>query len=257
MSTLQIFLWGIVFCSALMSLNWIISVKLNFYSVVDVFWAFGLGLLVVFYAMSSDGVGVKKFLAVCIAILWSLRLGTHLALRLRSHFPKEDSRYAELKEKWTAKNFFFFFQIQALSQCLFSLPFLFIAIDKSAFLSFYSVIGVIVFVIGLVGESIADRQLQNFRKQTENRGQVCSVGLWRYSRHPNYFFEWIVWCGIGLTALDSHLGWIGLISPVLMYITLNYFTGVPTAEAQSLKSKKEVYKSYQATTNRFFPGLPL
>lgn len=115
-------------------------------------------------------------------------------------------------------------------------------------------LGIFIFFIGIVGESLADYQLSKFLKNPSNKGKVCSVGLWRYSRHPNYFFEWVIWLGMSLVAVE--VSWGGFLPAVFMYILLVYFSGIPFAEKSSLQSRGEEYKKYQETTNAFFPWFP-
>lgn len=220
---------------------------------MDIVWAYGIGALTLIIVLVADGAIEKRILALFFSTLWSLRLGTYLAFRLKSHFPKEDKRYVDLKKKWGAGKFFGFFQFQGLSQVLFSLPLLFLAKDTDPNFTLFTFVGLFIFAIGIGGETIADRQLSHFRKKHENKDKVCKFGLWKYSRHPNYFFEWITWCGISISALSAPYGYVGLLSPLLMYLTLNYLTGVPAAEEQSLRSKGDLYREYQRTTNRFFP----
>lgn len=257
MTLIELVCQGLIFCSLLMLFAWLVSLRTSFYSLVDALWAYGTGALVLLYAVRADGVQLKKIVAVTMALLWSLRLGTHLALRLRAHYPTEDKRYISLKRKWKGKHFFLFFQIQALSMVLFSLPFLFIVQDSNPIISKMSFLGFFVFAAALIGESLADAQLRKFRSSPTNGGRVCDIGLWKYSRHPNYFFEWLIWCGIALVALPSPSGYFGLVSPLLMYLTLNYWTGAPALEEQSLQSSGDAYRNYQKKTNRFFPGAPL
>lgn len=255
MSSLSLLLVGLIFCFFLMTISWFIAGRINFYSLVDAVWAYGIGFLGVFFVIFSDGSIEKNILVVLYSTLWSLRLGTYLTVRLKSHYPHEDRRYVDLKNKWGKGKFFVFFQFQGLSQLLFSLPFLFLAIDADKRFTILNYVGLAVFIVGFLGESIADIQLNKFKKLATNKNLVCNVGLWKYTRHPNYFFEWLIWCGISISAMTSPYGYFGLLSPILMYLTLNYLTGVPAAEDQSLKSKGDLYREYQRTTNRFFPGI--
>ncbi len=257
MSSLSILGMGFLFCFLLMTISWWVAQKLNFYSLVDVMWAYGIGGLGIVFTFLADGATEKKVLALFFSLLWSLRLGTYLALRQWSHYPVEDRRYLTLKAKWNNFKFFQFFQFQGVSQILFSLPFLFLATDPNSQVSFLTWVGLILFLIGFLGEAISDNQLRRFKSLSDNKDQVCRVGLWRYSRHPNYFFEWVIWCGISVAALSSPYGYWGLVSPLVMYLTLNYLTGIPAAEEQSLKSKGDKYREYQKTTNRFFPGISI
>ena len=236
---------------------WVVSRKINYYSLVDVVWAYGIGFLTLIFASISNGELTKKSIAIILSLCWSIRLGTYLALRLKSHFPTEDSRYTGLKNKWGKYKFLVFFLFKGFSQILFGLPFFFLTQDNNPSISSVTMIGVLLFAVGFIGESIADLQLKGFRTRPENKGKVCDIGFWKYSRHPNYFFEWIVWCGIAIAALPSPNGYWAILSPILMFLTLNFLTGVPAAEEQSLKSKGSLYIEYQKKTNRFFPGMPI
>lgn len=257
MSVLDGLILGSALCFLLMGLSWALATRIGFYSLVDAVWAYGLGGLGLFYALILEGDPTKRALAAGMALLWGLRLGTHLGRRLWAHYPAEDGRYRELRKNWGAGSFFLFYQFQGFSQIVFGLPFLILASDPSPGLSLGATLGAAVFALGLIGESIADSQLRRFRQSAGNSGLICEQGLWHYSRHPNYFFEWLVWCGIAIAALGSPLGPLGLISPLLMYLTLNHFTGVPALEAQALRSKGNAYKDYQRRTSRFFPWKPL
>ena len=110
--------------------------------------------------------------------------------------------------------------------------------------------------MALAGEALADRPLEWFKKDPKNRGRVCQVGLWRYSRHPNYFFEWLAWMAFALFALPSPLGFLSLACPALMLWFLLKVTGIPATEAQALRSKGEAYREYQQSTSAFFPWRP-
>ena len=109
------------------------------------------------------------------------------------------------------------------------------------------------FIFALIGETIADEQLQSFKREPANKGKTCDTGLWYYSRHPNYFFEWLVWVGLFIYALGSPNGWIAFVSPLLMFYLMMYVSGVPLAEEQALLSRGQAYKDYQQTTSVFFP----
>ncbi len=121
---------------------------------------------------------------------------------------------------------------------------------------FMEVVGLLIFIASVTGEAIADAQLRRFKSSSLNRGKVCQVGLWRYSRHPNYFFEWMIWCGIALMAVQAPMGLFALGCPILMLLLLLFVTGVAPSEAQSLKSRGEAYRTYQRTTSKFVPWFP-
>ena len=111
-------------------------------------------------------------------------------------------------------------------------------------------------VMGVIGETVADRQLLAFKRDPAHRGRTCRAGLWRYSRHPNYFFEWVLWCGFGAFGLTGPLGWLGLAAPFLILFTILFETGIPPTEAQALASRGEDYRRYQRTTRAFVPWPP-
>jgi steroid 5-alpha reductase family enzyme len=148
---------------------------------------------------------------------------------------------------------FRFYQLQAVGVVLFALPIL-IALRNPQPLNLLDWIGLAVGILSITGESIADWQLSRFRSRPENRGQVCERGLWRYSRHPNYFFEWLHWWAYVCFALSNWpWGAVTLLGPLTMWYLITRVTGIPPTEAQSLKSRGEAYRRYQQTTSPFFP----
>jgi steroid 5-alpha reductase family enzyme len=186
--------------------------------------------------------------------LWSLRLAGHLAKRIIGE--PEEGRYVDLRQRWAANlnaKFFGFFQLQALLNVVLALPLLIASANPAPQLSLLEVLGVAIWLVGLTGESIADGQLAAFKRNPANRGQVCDVGLWRYSRHPNYFFEWTIWIGYAVFALASPWGWVALAMPALMLHFLINVTGVKATEEQALRSKGELYRDYQKRTSMFIP----
>jgi steroid 5-alpha reductase family enzyme len=178
---------------------------------------------------------------------------------VQAHHPEEDGRYAEMRERWRgslSRKMFGFFEIQAVSVVILGLPFLFAVSNAEAAFQTLEIAGVFVWLIAWLGESVADAQLAAFKRDLANSGRVCDAGLWRYSRHPNYFFEWLIWVGFFLVGCASPWGWVGIIAPAgILHLLLNV-TGVPLTEAQSLRSKGEAYRRYQSTTNAFFPWFP-
>lgn len=241
----------------LFSLTFWVCRRMDNYGFVDVVWSFSFTPLAWFFALNATGWSMRQLVIASLASAWSVRLGSHLYKRVSSHHPEEDSRYAQLREDWK-DNFgpmmFGFFQLQALTVVLLGLPFIFPTYNATTSFSLWEMVGTAIVFLSLCGESLADGQLAAFRRKPDNKGQVCNVGLWRYSRHPNYFFEWCIWVGFGVFALGSHLGWIGLLAPFSIYYLLRYKTGVPMAEESSLKSKGDRFREYQKTTNEFFPG---
>jgi len=138
-----------------------------------------------------------------------------------------------------------------------SLPFLFISFNVSPHLKSTEWFGVALWLLALCGEAFADRQLKVFKADPSNKGLVCDRGLWRYSRHPNYFCEWLIWCSYALMATSSaKLGFFAWICPVIILFLLLKVTGIPPTEAQALRSRGDAYRRYQARTRAFFPWFP-
>jgi steroid 5-alpha reductase family enzyme len=151
---------------------------------------------------------------------------------------------------------FWFFEMQALLLAILSAPFLLICLNANPVVTPLELAGVVVFVIAVCGESLADRQLARFRADPSNRGKVCDAGLWRLSRHPNYFFEWLIWVSYFLMASATAYGWISIYCPALMLFFLLRVTGIPMTERLSLQSKGQAFADYQRRTSAFVPWFP-
>jgi steroid 5-alpha reductase family enzyme len=245
----------LVLC-ALFALVYLLARKLDNYGVVDVAWAYAFALLAAYYALAADGWPVRRALIGSLACLWGLRLGTHLLRRVAGHHPEEDGRYQQLRRDWAANfhgRMFGFFQLQAISVVFLGLPFLLAARNGAVGLHPLELAGAVVWLIALSGEGLADAQLNAYKRDPANRGQVCRRGLWRYSRHPNYFFEWLVWMAFFLFALPAAGGWIAILSPACILWLLLRVTGIPMTEEQAVRSKGEAYRAYQRTTSVFVP----
>ena len=137
-----------------------------------------------------------------------------------------------------------------------AVPFLLASRNAAPELGAFEYAGVAVWLIALVGESVADAQLRAFRANPANRGGVCDAGLWRYSRHPNYFFEWLVWCAVALFAFGSPWGWVSVACPAMMLYFLLKVTGIPATESHMLRSRGEKFAAYQRRTSAFVPWWP-
>lgn len=236
---------------------WAISVRVRNYSFVDVAWSYGLAVLAPLYAWQGPGDATRQWLLAAVGVAWSLRLGTYILIRVLRHHPKEDVRYRTLRERWSGPGkFLVFFELQAVTVILFSLPFLFVAFDPAPGLAPLTLAGLVVAAVAVLGEAVADIQMQRFKADPANAGKVCRAGLWNYSRHPNYFFELLVQCGFALAALASPHGWISLLGPLAMAWFLFKVTGIPLTEQHALESKGEAYREYQRTTSAFIPWLP-
>lgn len=235
---------------------WFISAKISNASIVDAIWALSLPVPVIIYCTLQTGNPTRKILLVTMALIWSLRLGSHLLKRICKHHPAEDPRYAKLRDTWKVKaqqKFFILFLFNALLVFLLSLPFYFSS-SHTPNIQVLEIIGLIIYAIGVIGETIADRQLTHFIHH-HDRSEVCQIGLWHYSRHPNYFFEAVTWFGIYLFCAAAPHGIYTIHAPLLITYLLLKVTGIPLAEATMLRSKGDAYRAYQESTPSFLPRL--
>ncbi len=224
---------------------------------VDVGWAIAIGTLAAMYALLGTASVPMRALVGVLPALWAMRLARHI--HQRSGHAVEDSRYRYLRAHWserTQAKFFVFYQFQSLAAVLFSLPFFALANQPGSLQPGQWLPAMAVWVIAVTGETIADRQLAAWRGQPAKAGLTCRAGLWRYSRHPNYFFEWLHWCSYVPLGLGTAAWWVPLATQALMLLTLLHGTGIPHAERQAVLKRGDDYRHYQATTNAFFPWFP-
>ena len=253
---LSLFSISLVICSVLMSFVFVYAKRINNYSIVDGAWAFSFGLVALYCFGSGYGWGVRKLLMLTTVCIWSCRLGFFLSRRIYQHHPEEDGRYQDLRKQYgdkVVRGFYQFYQIQALSVVLLSVPFMLMATSPNPEVSIFEIIGSVVWLISIIGESIADAQLSRFKSDKANKGKVCDVGLWNYSRHPNYFFESCIWIGFYLMALGSPWGWITIYCPLFILFLVTKVTGIPPSEEQAIRTRGDAFRAYQAKTSAFVP----
>lgn len=241
-----------------MGIGFLVQLRTRNAGIVDALWAAGVGAAGMVFAWGGTGLPGRRMLLAGLAALWGFRLAGYLFFN-RVWGRPEDGRYAMLREKWGEKAFqflFIFFQIQALWVVLFALPFLAVGANSRAFPSWLDALGVLIWILAVAGESLADSQLARFRDQPGHQGKTCRSGLWHYSRHPNYFFEWVHWFAYVVLALGSPLWWLSLSGPVVMLVFLYKITGIPYTEKCALQSRGDDYRRYQETTSAFVPWFP-
>ncbi|MFC4262573.1 DUF1295 domain-containing protein [Ferruginibacter yonginensis] len=241
---------------AIMLCAWVWGTVIKNYSVVDAFWAANFAVVAVIIYANINTSSHRTLLVSLLAFIWSLRLTLHLGNRIFSHINEEEGRYKQLRKEWANHlhvKFFIFFQMQAISNVLLAFPFFIIALNPSPNLSFIEYVGAAIWAISIVGEAIADVQLHQFKKNSLNKGKVCDVGLWFYSRHPNYFFQLMIWMGVSIFAITAPFGIWSLISPLSIGYLLFKVTGIPMTEAQAIKTRGQAYIDYQQTTSVFIP----
>jgi steroid 5-alpha reductase family enzyme len=237
---------------------WVLQLRVHNASIADVGWCMGLILVVLWYATQATGEIERKIFVAVLAVLYAGRLGFYILLN-RVIGKTEDARYRRLREQWDGSErfkMFGYFQLQALAVAGFSLPFLVLIQNPRPPFALIELVGLLIWIVAVTGEAMADWQLMHFRSKSWNRDRVCRDGLWRYSRHPNYFFEWLHWWTyvvMGVSSPGWFLTWIG---PIGMGWALLRVTGIPWAERQAIASRGEDYREYQRTTNAFFPWFP-
>jgi len=246
---------GAAACVALMSVLWAIGRRIDNWSIVDPGWASCLVLLAWLFAALSDGAPLRRVALASAVTLWG---GRHawllLAHRVIGH--PEEGRYVKLRERWGPGAFFLFFQAQALLAVLLSGPFLLVCGHAGAGPLPFEVAALVLFPLALAGEAKADADLARWKRDPGHRGTTCRAGLWAWSRHPNYFFEWLVWCAFALAALAAPGGWWAPYAPLLMLVLLLFVTGIPPSEKQALRTRGDDYRAYQRSTSAFVPWPP-
>jgi len=232
---------------------------------VDVVWTFATGAAGVVYALAPTvgyTPGPRAFLVAALAVMWSSRLGLHLAFRSAAA-KGEDARYAHFRKRWGGAfevRLLGFLQIQALSAALLALSVLVAARNPAPALKATDLAGAAILILAILGEGLADRQLARFKSYPPNQGAICDVGLWSWSRHPNYFFEWFGWLAYPVMAADFTgrwpWGWVALSGPAFMFFLLRFASGVPPTEAAMARSRGAAFARYQARVSAFFPWPP-
>ncbi len=248
-----------VFLSLAMAGGWAIAQSTGRSGYIDAVWSAATGAACAWAALGSGGEAPRPYLVAGMAALWGARLAYYVGRRA-AHGP-DDPRYAALKAEWGAnagRQLFIFLQIQAAAALPLALAAYLAASSPRGALGMQDVLGIAIFVAALAGESIADRQMHAFRANAANRGKVCDTGLWSWSRHPNYFFEWMGWLAYPAIALslDRPASFLAFGAPVLMYILLAKVSGVPPLEAHMKRSRPQAFAAYAARVSEFWPRPP-
>ncbi|MEQ1719342.1 MAG: DUF1295 domain-containing protein [Hyphomicrobium sp.] len=254
--------------SALMGAAWAVQRRTGNSGWIDAVWTFGLGAAGAISALfpfegnaylGGSGPSGRQLLVAALVAIWAARLGTHIVQR--SAAKADDPRYLDLVRQWgdqAGRQLFVLLQKQALVSLPLALSIYCAAHNTVRPFGLMDGIAIAIFAVSILGEAVADRQLSAFIARPENRGRICDAGLWRYSRHPNYFFEWMHWIAYPVIAIDVTggypLGWLALAGPACMYWLLAYVSGVPPLEAHMVRRHGSAYRIYQSRTNAFFPG---
>jgi len=241
----------------LMVSTWIVSVIITNASIVDIVW--GLGFVVVAWVgrVVGDGNDARQWLLTLLTTLWGLRLAGYLAWRNTGH--GEDFRYRSMRKRWGSRfplvSLLTVFGLQGTLMWIVSLGVQLGQADATPDLGILALIGVVVYAVGLFFEVVGDAQLTKFKADPASAGRVMDRGLWRYTRHPNYFGDACVWWGLALIAAETGGGAWGLIGAAVMSFFLRRVSGVTMLE-RSLKKRREGYAEYIARTSPFIPRPP-
>ena len=239
-----------------MALLWWRQLRTRNAGSVDVAWTLLVAVLGATAAILGDGPWPRRALLLVLTAAWGARLAVHLARRVAGE--PEDGRYHDMRERWGARaprNFLLVYEAQAVLAAVLSIPFV-VAANNRAPLGGADVAGALLGAAALAGETIADRQLAAWRRDPARAGTTCRAGLWSWSRHPNYFFDWLQWCARALLACGASAWWLAwLFGPALMLLFLLRLSGIPFAEAQALRHRAD-YADYRLTTSAFIPLPP-
>lgn len=258
MDTVGLVLTGLGVALGAMTLLWVVSVIVRDSSIVDMVWGPGLALLgVTYYLLGDGGFEGRKVLLVLLVVVWGLRLGIYLTWRNLGK--GEDFRYREWREqhgkRWWWWSLFQVYWLQAVVMWVVSLTMIPAQVGSlPARLIWLDYVGVAFWAIGMFFETVGDWQLMRFKANPENKGKVLNTGLWRYTRHPNYFGDFMVWWGHFFVSAAVG-GWWAVIGPAVMSWMLMQVSGVALLE-KSLKVKKPQYAEYERQTSAFFPWFP-
>ena len=253
----------LVFLCVVMALAWVAQRRWDNAGWVDVFWSFGTGIagaLAAWVPLPGAPLGWPAPRAVLVgglALVWGVRLGLYLARRTAGAH-REDVRYARFRKEWGAAfeaRLFWLLMIQALVAALLAFCVAVAARNPAPGVRLADVAGFAVLAAAVIGEGLADRQMQMFRANPANRGQVCDAGLWGLSRHPNYFFECLAWCAYPFFAIAPNWPWgfAALAGPLAMTWLLTTVSGIPPLEREMLADRGDAYRRYQARVRAFFP----
>lgn len=250
------------FLALAMSFAWWLAIRTGQSGYVDTVWSFSTGVAAIgaaLFPLDAMGAGVRAWVVAALAAIWSGRLGIHILVRTLKG--GDDPRYAALKQEWGAQangRLFIFLQIQAAAGLVLVIVAMVAARNPQPFGTSGDWIGLAVALIALCGEAVADHQLAAFRALPANRERICDAGLWGYTRHPNYFFEWLGWLAYPLLAIDLAGTWpwgfLALAGPAMMYWLLVHASGIPPTERHMLATRRELFRAYQCRVNAFWPG---
>lgn len=225
-------------------------------SIIDIAWGVGFVLVAWFSFLFFSEIYFRKILVVVLISLWGIRLAIYILIRKKGK--GEDFRYRAFREKWTnhfyLKSFFYIFMFQGLLLTVVSLPIIIVNTSRYSLPAWSDFLGTGLFLLGFLFETMADIQMAGFKKEPGNKGKLMTRGLWKFSRHPNYFGEVILWWGIFLIAFSVEGGWKGVAGPIMISVLIIFFSGIPLLEKKY--APREDFQEYRRKTSAFFPWFP-
>ena len=254
---ISLYVWNIFIIFLYMSTLYLIAQKIKDNSIVDIGWGFGFVIISVTSLIVSENMTARALLVGLLVALWGIRLGTYLWIRASGK--PEDFRYANFRKQWGEKvkiiAFFRVFMLQGTIMLLISFPIVKVmAHNTTENLDIFAVVGLIIWLIGYFFQVVGDAQLASFKKKRASKEQVLTTGLWKYTRHPNYFGEACMWWGIAIVVLPVPHGFWGILSALFMNTLLLKVSGVPFLDRRYASNAS--YQQYKRTTNRFIPWFP-
>lgn len=257
MSFFLIFFQGLLLIMIMMTLLWGVSIIVKNVSIVDLFWGLGFVLIAGFYFLKTEGLEIRKFIVLTLAALWGLRLSLYLAWRNIGE--GEDYRYKQFRERYGSRywwlSYFQTFMLQGVLMWLISAPLLGAQyFGRNIPFGILDVIGIIFWLLGFFFETTGDLQLARFKTDPANKGKIMDKGLWKYTRHPNYFGDSSVWWGFGILCLAAG-SYLPILGSILMTFIIIKISGVGLLE-KNLKNRKPGYREYIDKTSAFIPWFP-
>jgi steroid 5-alpha reductase family enzyme len=221
-------------------------------SIIDIFWGTGFIVIALYSFIRNPEIEIRRTIVTLLIILWGIRLSVHIYLR--NHGKEEDFRYRKWRETWKwfiLRSYLQIFMLQGLLMIIIASPVYFINFYSNGIPGIWDTLGLMIFGTGFLLEAFADYQLTAFKKDPSNHGKILTSGLWKYSRHPNYFGETLVWLGLCFYTLSIPNGWMTLISPVVITLVLRYVSGVPMLEKKY--NGRPDWEAYKKATAPLIP----
>ncbi len=244
-----------VLASFMMTVAWVVHLKYKNASIADIPWCFGNIIFFAAMLKLNDTCSTAHLVMLAMITLWSARLGIYLTRRIFQDPYNEDGRFKKIRSDLKSHEglwFFFMFQFQAALQIVLCTSYLLCAMDSNLQMGLWQYLALCLFLFSFAMQWLADSQLARFAKENRGKNNVCDTGLWKYSRHPNYFFEFCIWLSFAIFAINSPNGAYAFISPALIYFVLTQLSGVKLSEEVSLAKRGDIYRDYMNRTSSFF-----